>query len=163
MALDAERNTFGFLRGYGDMLIDGIDPAKVFVPLTDGGNHPAWQLGHLAWVGYRMAVGLGGEAGIDLDAWEKKFSKQAPSTPDAAYYPTWKEIIEAWRDAHARLDAAAASATPEALAVANTHPILGKPFPTMGPFAGFIMTTHEAMHLTQLSAWRRVQGMPALF
>lgn len=163
MALEAERKTFGFLLGYGDMLLGGIDPDDAFTPIAEGGSHPAWILGHLTWADSRMAVGLGGESGIDLEAWTKLFAGGTPALTDASAYPAWSEIVDAWHDSHARCEAAAPSVTAEILAQPNNHPILGKPYPTFESFFGFLMTGHESIHLGQLSAWRRVHGMPPLF
>jgi len=35
--------------------------------------------------------------------------------------------------------------------------------PKMHDLLSFVLTGHEAMHLGQLSTWRRVQGHPPLF
>ena len=37
------------------------------------------------------------------------------------------------------------------------------PIDTVGDLVAHLMTTHLATHLGQLSAWRRLQGKPALF
>jgi hypothetical protein len=36
------------------------------------------------------------------------------------------------------------------------------PLPTVGDLLAHLMTTHEAAHLGQLSAWRRLLGLPGV-
>ena len=83
------------------------------------------------------------------------------STPssDASLYPSKAGLFKALKDAHAQI-AAALPAVPESRWRKTTPPAAVRGFlPALGDCFVFVMAAHENMHLGQLSAWRRVQGM----
>lgn len=164
MSLEAPRRVYGLMQKYGQGLIDNIDPQKVFVPLAERGSHPAWIFGHLCWSGLSMASMLGDEpAGAEAQALAPLFGEKVDVSPSATRYPSWREITEQWRKTHERLDAAAAHLPAERLADATPIAELAETLPTVGDLVTFMLSAHEAMHLGQISAWRRAQGMPPLF
>lgn len=167
MALEQERKVYRFLMGYGDMLLGALEPKDAFAPMCDGGVHPAWALGHLAIVGHNMGKRFGG-AGLWDDAeaerWKKLFAGGSRVTAGPEAYPAFDEIVAAWKRGHGVFDAAAASASPEVLAQPNpVERLRGGGLPTLGDLASFLLTAHEAMHVSQVSTWRRTRGMPPLF
>jgi hypothetical protein len=67
--------------------------------------------------------------------------------------------MKALEDAHAGI-AAALPSIPESRWAETTPLEAVRGFlPTLGDCFVFVMAAHENMHLGQLSAWRRVQGM----
>ena len=76
--------------------------------------------------------------------------------------PTKEELLEAVASGHARLNAAMAKATEEQMAAANPFDFLAKAMPTVGHLLANLTTAHPAMHLGQLSAWRRLHGLPSV-
>jgi hypothetical protein len=82
----------------------------------------------------------------------------APSG-DASQYPSKATLLGALEDAHAAI-AAVLPAVPESRWSETTPLEAIRGFPlTVGDCFVFMMAAHETMHLGQLSAWRRVQGM----
>lgn len=122
-------------------------------------NHASWVIGHLAHTGDYMAYLLG-DTMRSPESWHQLFGMQSEPVSDAAAYPEPGVLLTALEDAHARLNEKVKQA-PEG--IWNQPPIdagLVQYFPTLGGFALLVLATHESFHLGQLSAWRRVQGLP---
>jgi hypothetical protein len=84
--------------------------------------------------------------------------RSSPSS-DASKYPSKSVLLKALEDAHAGV-AAALAGVPESRWTESTPIEEVRGFlPTLGDCFVFVMAAHENMHLGQLSAWRRVQGM----
>ena len=164
MALEQERKVYRFQQGYGEMLLGAMDTKDAYALICDGGVHPAWVFGHLACVGNNMSKRLGGPGIIeDEDRYQTLFGFGSQPATDPSQYPTFDELVAVWHKAHKALDAAAASASADALAQPNPSERMKTALPTLGDLASFVMTAHEGMHLGQLSTWRRTRGLPPLF
>lgn len=165
MALAQEVKVYQFLLGYAEMLLADIPEEQAFKLICDGGVSPAWIIGHLGFVANRVLAMGGAESKIDSDAWKPLFG--GGSTPageaDKATYPSWDELLRVWREGHADVAALAPSISEAALSAENPNERMRGALPTTGDLISFILTGHEAMHLGQLSTWRRVQGRPPLF
>lgn len=79
-----------------------------------------------------------------------------------ANYPPKNTLIEAWLDAHERLIGGVKAASLDTLAEPNDYhrPDL---LPTVCDFLAYSIIGHTALHLGQLSAWRRAMSRPAFF
>ena len=163
MPLETQVKLYQASQQYGDQLIAEIDPATVFIPIAPGANHPAWQIGHLAWAGHQIVQMLGGEPGIDIEAYGKLFAGGTQPVESATAYPTWREVIGAWHDAHRRVEAAAPAVDAAALGQPSPVERMKDTLPTLGDFVSFLLANHESVHLGELAAWRRVRGQPPLF
>jgi uncharacterized damage-inducible protein DinB len=71
-------------------------------------------------------------------------------------------LLQKLEEAHTRLADAVTKATPEVLAQPAPEKIRAR-FPTVGVLLIGMMTSHEASHNGQLSAWRRAMGLPPVF
>lgn len=163
MALEQEIKVYRFQQGYAEMLLAGLEADKASALICDGGVNPAWIIGHLGFVSNRIVSMLGGESQIDIEAWKPLFGGGSQPSTDPSAYPSWDELLSVFRQGHEDLTAAAAGATAEQLAAPNPNARMKEALPTIQDFLGFVMTAHIAMHLGQLSTWRRVQGHPPLF
>ena len=63
--------------------------------------------------------------------------------------------------AYQRIVDAVKAASPESLARDFPNPRLRATLPTVGMAMVHILTSHQGVHLGQLSAWRRAQELPA--
>jgi uncharacterized damage-inducible protein DinB len=81
--------------------------------------------------------------------------------PAAAGYPAKAVLLKAYEEAHQRLVAAALAATPEQLQELPPERFRSR-FPTLGHVMLHMLTNHQAVHLGQLSAWRRALGLPSV-
>ncbi|HTN74959.1 MAG TPA: hypothetical protein VL096_06920, partial [Pirellulaceae bacterium] len=83
---------------------------------------------------------------------------------DRALYPSKQELMSALEGCHIRAAAAVREAAPELFALPNPSPRPQlKMLETIGHVVTLLLTTHESVHLGQLSFWRRAVGLPALF
>jgi len=91
--------------------------------------------------------------------WAARFDWNSSPSSDAGQYPAKATLLKALEDAHAVV-AAALPAIPKTRWQETTPLEAVRGFlPTLGDCFVFVMAAHENMHLGQLSAWRRVQGM----
>lgn len=146
--------------GYARRLVADLTDDQMTVQPVAGVlmNHPAFVLGHLAWVCDHGATLLGETAALD-PTWKERFSSaEKPARTD---YPPKAVLMSAYEAAHTRLMSLALAAPAEVL---NTPPAerFRARFPTLAHFVLHMLTNHEAVHLGQLSAWRRASGLPAV-
>ncbi|MGD9693130.1 MAG: DinB family protein [Phycisphaerales bacterium] len=150
-------------RTYAETLLKGINPAD-FARLPKGinTNHPAWVYGHLAVYPDMLLEMLGRK---DLTKPNPKFKelfengKPCLDDPNASIYPAMEVITSTYFE---RTDAAI-NALAEADDAALNAPVTDnwKSFATVGSRFDFLLGGHSMMHLGQISAWRRIMGLPA--
>ncbi len=162
--LDSERKLYSVMLGYARLLTKEIDEAQMDVQPCAGMNTPRWVLGHLSLcTDYALQL-LGKPTRLPAE-WHQRFGPGS-SVPKAgeAGVPKKQELLEALAAGHAAASAASESVTAEQLA--PKHPVeikfVKELFPTVGELVAHLFTTHEAIHLGQLSAWRRSMGMPGV-
>jgi uncharacterized damage-inducible protein DinB len=124
-------------------------------------NHAAFVLGHLAWAS-ENGVKFLGEQPAWADEWRELFGTGATPQADRSRYPAKAALLQRLEEAHGHLAAAVGRATPETLAQPAPERMRGR-FPTVGSLLLGLMTSHQAGHLGQLSAWRRALGLPSVF
>jgi len=158
-----------FSFGLAESLLRDI-PANKFARLaTPGGvkiesNHPAFCYGHLAIYPARIAEAMGisvpaaaAPAGFtDLFA----AGKACVDDPEGTIYPAMGVITAAFFDGYRGVLAAITSADPAIMDKAHPNEKMRERFPSVGALAVFLFTSHIMMHMGQVSAWRRMMGMP---
>jgi hypothetical protein len=121
-------------------------------------NHAAFVIGHLAWVCDFGSTLLGEPAAID-PSWRDLFGMNAKPNTDRTVYPSKAVLLKSFEDAHTRLVLVALGAPPETLQQLPPERFRNR-FPTVAHLVLHMLTNHEAVHLGQLSAWRRASGLP---
>ncbi len=155
--------TFRFALTYSQKLLEGVEDAQMCAqPVADRLiNHPAFVIGHLAWTTDQWASMIGATRGVP-EEWRERFAPGSPVLPERSWYPAKRELVAAWEGAHGRMVQAAMNASPEVLS--GTPPErVQKMFSNMGEVIAGVMSSHTAVHLGQLSAWRRAMGYPTAF
>lgn len=137
-------------------LIEEIPEDKLCTQVCEGGNHPKWVLGHLAWTDNYFLGKFAKQPSRLPDGWEDKFQMGSKPNPNAADYPPLGElqdVLAASREAliawFAGLDEKQAAAE------------LGDDFKTFAPTLGHLASSlawHEGLHAGQISAVRRYLG-----
>jgi hypothetical protein len=151
-------HTWNLNLGYAKRLVADIPDDSMAAQPAPGMNHATWVLGHLACTADMLGTM------IDLTPecppeWTSMFDWNSTPSSHASLYPAKVALLKALEDAHARV-AAAVQCVPESRWATETPLEAVRGFlPTMGDCFVFVMAAHENMHLGQLSAWRRVQGM----
>ncbi len=162
LMLDSEFKVNMMLIGYGRMLTGDIPDERMAEQPIPGVNHPAWIIGHLAYSADAVR-GLLGLAKELPQEWAPLFGMGSKMSTNRADYPSREELLRAFEQGFAEVREAAMAATAEQLAKPSQNPRMREMLPTVQDGVAFLLTGHLGTHLGQLSAWRRMIGMPALF
>jgi hypothetical protein len=128
-------------------------------------NHPAFILGHLSLYPINVLELLA----VDTtpvqpsNRFTALFSKDAKCQDDAhgIVYPSMQEVSGVFFKTYEVALTAMRDASDSQLSVENpVDTPLKQVCPTLGSMLAFYLTGHVAMHLGQLSTWRRMEGMP---
>ncbi|BAM02711.1 DinB family protein [Phycisphaera mikurensis] len=122
-------------------------------------NHPAWILAHLNCY-LPVAAGLL-DGQTPEDPKHHRYGMNSQPKPEAAEYPDKAELLAAWNAGHARVADLLSAADEHAASRPMPVERWREKFPTVGHVLGYLLIHHEGYHLGQLSAWRRVSGLPA--
>ena len=128
-------------------------------------NHAAWVLGHLLHVAEKTTLTkILGQPNKFNTAWDELFHGKSQPIADASKYPNKATLIAALEDAYGRIAAALKKADASILNKPTPAEMGGfaQRFPTIGDALIHLMAGHESVHLGQVSAWRRAQGLPAV-
>jgi hypothetical protein len=142
-------------------LTKDLSPENYFEQPIAGMNHPGWILGHLTFVAQFGVTLCEGEGWLD-EVWNEKFGVGSKPSNDASQYPSSQELFASYEDGHARLTHAAQSLNKTFLDKPTEIEALRPMFPTQGLLLAHILTSHEATHLGQLSAWRRAMALDSI-
>ena len=156
--MDSTIVAFRFTLRFANLLVADIDDDQMARQPHPGMNHPAWVLGHYA-IGADFVAQLLGQPMLTDDDWMATFGPGSTPTSDRSAYPSRDALLEVVNNTHVRAIEFMATATPEQLAAANETPFFPDVFPTVGDLLTHLLTTHAALHLGQLSAWRRCVGL----
>ena len=152
---------------YAERLLADV-PAERFARFAAPGgvvvasNHPAFVYGHLGLYAPKVLRLVGHPAPPVPEHFEIRFSKDATCVDDVDgdLYPGRDEIVDFFREGHRMVTAALRSTADEVFQRPN--PAEGRMrdlFPTIGSTQAFYCGGHMMMHLGQVSAWRRMEGL----
>ena len=153
--------------GYSERLLKDVTADTFARFACPGGqtvesNHAAFVYGHLSLYAPRILGDLGLEAPAIPDGFANVFSKdaQCADDPDGSIYPTMDAVtgffFEGYKAALSALEAA------DDAVFQQDNPLGGamaEKFPTMGSMHNFYVGGHVMIHMGQMSAWRRMQGL----
>lgn len=151
-------------RGYAETILKGIKPED-FARMPKGAqtNHPAWVYGHLAIYPDNLLEMLGRKDLAKPDArFKELFDNGTPckDDPSGSIYPKMEVITARYFERTDAAIKALAEADDGALTKTLTDD-WAKSFPTVGSRFDFLLGGHSMMHLGQISAWRRMMGLPS--
>ena len=145
------------------LIADLTEEQMVSQPAADPGtpsNHPAWVLSHLNVYLPIIESIIKGEDFDDPK--EHQFGMLSKPLADRSEYASKQELIGEFVRGHERIIGLLESADDSVLG----NPIKLPRWQTVMPFAGialpYLMLNHENCHLGQVSAWRRIQGLPSV-
>ena len=155
---ERESKLCAFAVSYCQKLVQDIPEEKLAIQPAPGMNHPAWVLGHLAIVG-DMGLRMLGQPMQCPREWRRLFGAGSTPVTDRAAYPSRDELLQSIQTIYPTLAAAARESPASITEVPHTAPFFREELPLVGDLVGHLMTVHFAMHLGQVSAWRRTQGL----
>lgn len=146
--------------GYAAKLLESI-PAEQFavMPKSDL-NSPAFCIGHLALYAPWVSELVGHPQANALPAtYEPLFKNGAPCVATAGHYPSKDELVNYFTTGWTTVALLLPTVDDAHFAKANPVAQLSERVPTLGALVAFMCLAHNAMHLGQVSAWRRVMGL----
>ncbi len=127
-------------------------------------NHPTWVYGHLSLYLSRTLDVLGKpvDRWAKPEGWEELFKagSECKDDPDGTIYPDFETVSSFFLNGYKHVVGLLAEVDDEVFAKQN--PAEGRMrelMPTVGGLVTFLMTSHPMMHLGQVSAWRRFEGL----
>jgi hypothetical protein len=159
--IDELLNSFRLTLDYLRRLVADVPDADLCRQPHGVVNHPAWVIGHLTY----SCQAMGGELGLApwLPAeWEAKYGTGSVPTSDRSAYPTKAELLAALADGEARLTRRFLELGDAGMEVPLPDERYRDIFPRVGHAVAHILTSHAAVHVGQVSVWRRVAGYPPL-
>jgi len=150
-------NNAKLLQGYAEMLLAEIEEDKFYDQTAGIPNHPAWVVGHIA-TSLSTGLKLCGKEPLIAGEWGKLFGKGSTVTCGCEGYPGKTELVDAMRAGWAALSDAYVNADDSVLEAENPYEPMRERFPKVGHMVTFLLTGHPAVHLGQVSSWRRAAG-----
>lgn len=148
------------VRAYANDMLSHVDESLWFRQPTEGINHVAWQVGHMAIAQYSLCVKRIRDVSesdefLDFAEYNRLFGKGSEPSPSEHDYPTPAEIRGVFDQVHALVAQSATTWTKEILeSPANT------PHPMFTTKAGSLRFSakHEMLHVGQIGLLRRQMG-----
>ena len=143
-------------------LVEDMRAVPLTQPTERGGNHPLWVMGHLAFVEGAVTQIISGEPN-PYAHWKPLFGTGTQPKPDASLYPSFDDVLRAYRDGRARtlnmLDAVGEGELdrkPD-----NVPAGFEDAMKTVGQ-SFLLITLHQMVHYGQIADARRVAGRKPL-
>jgi hypothetical protein len=124
-------------------------------------NHPAWIIGHLV----HSAQAIGGEMGLSpwlASDWAGKFATGTIPRDHRNFYPSKLELLDALQDSQQRITQRLLALGEAGLSQPLPDERYRAMFPTLGHAVLHILTVHAAIHVGQITVWRRAIGLGPL-
>ena len=151
-------------KAYGANLISDLDESQMTLQIAPDGkaaaNHPAWVYSHLG--AYFPVI----EAIIKNEPFEDpkghQFGMDSKPISDASEYASKEQLVSDFDSWHERigtlLQEGGDAVLDNKIKLARWEPVM----PTASVALAYLMLNHENIHLGQISAWRRIQGLPSV-
>lgn len=156
-----EFTLFTFVHGYFHKLVADLDDASLADQPIAGVNHAAWNIGHLAIANDYISKILRND-GVCPPEYGELFAPGSKPRADRAAYPSKDELVKMFDMSYNRAAFVVGESSEEQLATPQLGPFFKDELPLVGDLIAHLMTTHAAMHLGQISLWRRAMGLPSV-
>ncbi len=137
-------------------LIEPIPDSDMAVQPPGLNKHAAWTLGHLTHSMRAIGEELGIPNWLPAD-WGDRFGQGSTPSPTRDHYPSKSELAETFDDAASRIVARLEDMTPSEFDADLPDARHRERYPTIGHAAVHILASHFALHMGQLSCWRRAR------
>jgi hypothetical protein len=154
-----------FARNYTLRFLDALPAADWFRMPPGGVTHVAWQVGHLAFSQFRLALerirgSRPDDANLLSEPFLKSFGRDSVPDPDPAMYPRPEEVRAVFDRVHDRVLAELPD-VPDAVldeAPAKPHQLCKTKLECL-----HWCSHHEAVHAGQIALIRRLLGYPPIW
>lgn len=157
-------------QGYAQRLLKDVTPAMFARKAVVGAtviesNHAAFVFGHLCLYPQRIAAAIGKPSAVPEipPTWEALFKDGTPCQDDAqgTIYPSMNEVVGAYTKGYEAIASAVLALSDAELSQPTPIERYREFLPVVGGLAMFMMNNHIAVHMGQVSAWRRCLGLGA--
>lgn len=148
---------------YGQRLIGDLSEEQLIQQPVDNGvpaNHPAWVFSHLNV--YLPVIESLVEGNEFEDPKGHRFGMQSQPEMAAGVYAPKQQLLDEFVEGHEKVEAALRSTNDEVFSRPMSLERWRTPMPTVGIALPYLMLAHENQHFGQISAWRRVLGLPSV-
>lgn len=147
---------------YAERLVADLTPDEMIAQPVAGVvmNHPAWVLSHLSAYAPVMTKMLGGVE--PADPLTHRYGRESSPQADLGEYPPRDALVAHFLTVRHQLAEAFTKADEDHLGAPVLIERWKSRWPSIWHACVTLMTTHEAVHLGQLSAWRRAGGRPSV-
>lgn len=159
--LDIFIDTMKLTRDSTLKLVADLSDDQIVLQPVAGMNHPAWVLGHLLMVDGTFLVLAGGAKPALATDWMEIYGRGSIPVADKTKYKPKNWYLDQMASVRNQVIERLKVLTPADMAQPHPDPARRERFPTVGHNLFAYGTWHEAYHAGQLSAWRRVLGLPA--
>lgn len=162
---DLIRKQYQFNLTFAERLVSDVPQDKMSKAAGEGlENHPSFTLGHLATASAMTVEDLGGSYDVP-EGWKNLFQRKGPGDPrkpdlDESLYPHKELLLAELKKQHELVKVTLQNAGNDFL-MGPCKWRFHQYFPTLLDLVTFMCVSHESMHLSQLSAWRRAMGFPS--
>ena len=153
---------WNFNLNYGLDLVADLSEAQMVEQPYAGMNHPAWILAHLCHY-HPLILAIVKNTPCPDPAEHPDapwFDEESTPISDPSRYPIKTDLVRTFTANHAAISKAFNAMPEERLGQPVVFTRWQNMFSDTATALSFIMLMHESVHLGQLSAWRRVQGLP---
>ena len=149
---------------YGPKLVADLDEAQMTMHPAPSdsapSNHPAWIFSHLNVYLPVIAAIIKNEPFDDPK--EHRFGMLSKPEADASIYASKDELISTFLAGHDEVANLLQSSDDSIFSQSVQLPRWAEVMPMASVALPYLMFNHENQHLGQLSAWRRIQGLPSV-
>jgi hypothetical protein len=166
MSIFAQGLLYGWKKNleYGPKLVNDLsDEQMTLQPAPEGSapsNHPAWVLSHLNVYIPLIESLIRGEQFDDPKT--HRFGMMSKPEADRSIYQTKDKLVSDFVAGHERVIDLLSSADNSVFERDTPLERWAAIMPKVGIVLPYLMLVHENLHFGQLSAWRRIQGMPSV-
>ena len=149
-------------RDYAVRLVSDLSDEEMVAQPVPGVvmNHPAWVRGHLSAYPPVLCAML--RRRTPKDPKDHPFGRESKPETSLGVYGSKDEVVGEYLRVHDDLAETIAGADIDVLDDAIRLERWRDRFPRLKHACAFLMTTHEGIHLGQLSAWRRAGVRPSV-
>lgn len=149
---------------YGQNLVADLTEQQMAMQAGPEGkapaNHPAWVFSHLNAYHPVISAIIRNESFDDPK--EHPFGMLSKPEADRSIYAPKDELVGQYIRGHEEIASLLSSADDSIFDHQIALPRWQNVMPTAAIALPYLLLNHENMHLGQLSAWRRLQGMPSV-
>ncbi len=156
---DAACRVYALMLGYAERLVADVKEEQFTLQPSPRMNPPEWILGHLA-VCTDYAAEIAGLPYVCSETYHQNYGPNSEAGIRQGAVPSKEELLSRLRDGHGRVVEAVPTLDPTRLERPNPVSFLRPSLPKVGDLLMHLLTSHEGVHLGQLSAWRRAVGLP---